>query len=30
MPSDDGRGEPATVAHEIIGIGYYFVRGWYR
>jgi uncharacterized SAM-binding protein YcdF (DUF218 family) len=30
MPSEDGLGEAATVAHEIIGIGYYFVRGWYR
>jgi len=30
VPSDRGLGESSKVAHEILGIGYYAVRGWYR
>jgi uncharacterized SAM-binding protein YcdF (DUF218 family) len=30
IPSKAGLEEAATVWHEILGISYYFVRGWYR
>lgn len=30
LPSERGLHEADTVAHEVIGIGFYLVRGWYR
>jgi len=30
IPTEAGLSRAADVWHEIIGIGYYFVRGWYR
>jgi uncharacterized SAM-binding protein YcdF (DUF218 family) len=30
IPSEAGLAESALVAHEIVGIGYYLVRGWFR
>jgi uncharacterized SAM-binding protein YcdF (DUF218 family) len=30
IPSNDGLEEAGAVWHEIIGLGYYFARGWYR
>jgi len=30
VPTDDGFGEGALVAHEAIGLGYYWLRGWAR
>lgn len=30
MPSEGGLGEAGSVAHEILGLAYYGVRGWYR
>jgi uncharacterized SAM-binding protein YcdF (DUF218 family) len=30
LPSDDGLHAAAAVAHEILGLAYYSVRGWYR
>jgi uncharacterized SAM-binding protein YcdF (DUF218 family) len=30
IPTEGGLNHAADVWHEIIGLGYYFVRGWYR
>jgi hypothetical protein len=30
VPTDAGLNRAEDVWHEIIGLGYYFVRGWYR
>ena len=30
VPSEQGLNRAADVWHEILGLGYYFVRGWYR
>jgi uncharacterized SAM-binding protein YcdF (DUF218 family) len=30
LPSDAGLEEAGAVARELLGIGYYTVRGWYR
>jgi uncharacterized SAM-binding protein YcdF (DUF218 family) len=30
LPSDSGLGEAREVAREVLGIGYYTARGWYR
>ena len=30
LPSDSGLAEAREVAREVLGIGYYTVRGWYR
>jgi uncharacterized SAM-binding protein YcdF (DUF218 family) len=30
VPTDEGFGEGALVAHEAIGLGYYWLRGWAR
>jgi uncharacterized SAM-binding protein YcdF (DUF218 family) len=30
LPSDNGLENAAEIAHEFAGIGYYWVRGWYR
>ena len=30
LPSDTGLAESTAVARELLGIGYYALRGWYR
>jgi uncharacterized SAM-binding protein YcdF (DUF218 family) len=30
IPTESGLGLASDVWHEILGLGYYFVRGWYR
>ena len=30
FPSEDGLYDAAMVVHEVIGLGYYSLRGWYR
>ena len=30
VPSDRGLWDASMLAHEILGIGYYAARGWYR
>ena len=30
IPSQQGLNRAADVWHEILGLGYYFIRGWYR
>jgi uncharacterized SAM-binding protein YcdF (DUF218 family) len=30
IPTEGGLGRAADVWHEILGLAYYFVRGWYR
>jgi uncharacterized SAM-binding protein YcdF (DUF218 family) len=30
IPSEEGLEEAAAVAHELLGVGYYTLRGWFR
>ena len=30
LPSERGLYQSALAAHEILGLGYYWYRGWYR